>query len=211
MAVMPAIEHPGAVTYPEGLISPSNEAPTANDARRSAHGLRQVVTIGAAGLCSVDPKRVCRLNRGSSVRWNRGGHHRNDKQHQADGDEHDRIVQIADRPLGYNLVKPHAQGETSEESRDDGQDRRLYRSAYDAPATGTERHTDAKFFESARHRVRHDTVEPDYCEHQRKHREAEQQQRHEPLTGPARACQRAFGCVDAYGLIGIDGTHGFPN
>jgi hypothetical protein len=33
----------------------------------------------AAGLCSVDPKRVCRLHRGRSVRWNRGGHHRNDK------------------------------------------------------------------------------------------------------------------------------------
>ena len=81
--------------------------------------------MSAAGLCSVDPKRVCWLNRGSSVRWNRGGHDRNDKQHQADGDEHDRIVQIADRPLGDNLVEPHAQGETREEARDDGEDRRL--------------------------------------------------------------------------------------
>jgi hypothetical protein len=73
---------------------------------------------------------------------------------QADGDEHDRIVQIADRTLGDNLVEPHAQCETSEEARDDGQDRRLHRSVDDAPATGTERHTDATFFESARHRVR---------------------------------------------------------
>ena len=73
---------------------------------------------GAAGLCSVDPKRVCRRIRGSSVRWNRGGDHRRDKQHHADGDEHDRIVQIADRPLGDNLVKPDAQCETSEEARD---------------------------------------------------------------------------------------------
>ena len=35
--------------------------------------------LRAAGLCSVGPKRVCRLNRGRSVRWNRGGHHRSDK------------------------------------------------------------------------------------------------------------------------------------
>src|SRR5205814_1379078 len=113
---------------------------------------------------SVDPKRVCRLNRGSSVRWNRGGHHRHDKQHQADGDEHDRIVQIADRPPGDNLVEPHAQCETSEEARDDGQDRPQHRGVDDAPATGTERQTDAKFLEPARHGVRHDTVEPDDCE-----------------------------------------------
>ena len=90
---------------------------------RSKHGQQGGGCLGAAGLCSVDPKRVDRLNRGSSVRWNRGGHHRSDKQHQADGDEHDRIVQIADRPLSYNLVEPHAQCETSEEARADGQDR----------------------------------------------------------------------------------------
>ena len=80
------------------------------DERERAHNISrpraQYQTLGrlpGAGLCSVDPKRVCRLNRGSSVRWNRGGHHRHDKQHQADGDEHDWIIQI-DRPLGHNLV-----------------------------------------------------------------------------------------------------------
>ena len=31
------------------------------------------------------------------------------------------------------------------------------------------------------------------------------------MARTARTCQRAFGCVDADGLIGIDGTHGFPN
>jgi hypothetical protein len=41
---------------------------------------------------SVDSKRVDRLNRGSSVRWNRGGYHRSDKEHKADGDEHDWIL-----------------------------------------------------------------------------------------------------------------------
>jgi hypothetical protein len=41
---------------------------------------------------SVDPKRVDRLNRGSSIGWNSGGHHRRNKQHQADGDEDDGIA-----------------------------------------------------------------------------------------------------------------------
>src|SRR2546423_1552803 len=80
--------------------------------------------------------------------------------------------------------RPQAEWKAGEEARDDGQARRLYRRVYDAPATGTERRTDAKFLEPARHGVRHDTVEPDDCEHQRKHREGQQQQRHEPLTGP---------------------------
>ena len=146
------------------------------------------------------------------MRWNRGGHHRRDTQHQADGAEHDRIIQIADRPLRYNFVEAHAQCETSEEARDDGQDRRLHRSVYDVPATGTERHTDAKFLEPARHRVRHDTVKPDDCERQSKHGEAEQQQRHEPLTGPTRACQLVFRCAyPVHWLIWIDGTHRLPN
>ena len=123
---------------------------------------------------SVDPKRVDRLNRGSSVRWNRGGHHRHDKQHQADGDEHGRIIQVADRPRGDNLVEPHAQWQTSEQTCDDGQDRRLHRSVYDAPTIGTSAMR-MPTFEPARNRVRHDTVEPDDCEHQRKSPEFEQQ------------------------------------
>jgi hypothetical protein len=41
---------------------------------------------------SVDPKRVDRLNRDSWIRWNSGGHHRRNKQHQADGDEDDGIA-----------------------------------------------------------------------------------------------------------------------
>ena len=92
-------------------------------------------SIGATAFASVDPKRVCRLNRGRSVRWDRGGYRRDDRQQQADGAEHDRIIQIADRPLSYNLVQRDAQGETSDEARGDGQDRRLHRSANDAPAT----------------------------------------------------------------------------
>src|SRR4051794_2150283 len=70
--------------------------------RGSLRQLRSTESSLESRWRSVDPKRVCRLNRGGSVRWNRGGHHRHHEQHQADGDEHDRIVQISDRPLGNN-------------------------------------------------------------------------------------------------------------
>jgi hypothetical protein len=84
------------------------------------------------GPCSVGPKRGCRLNRGRSVRWKHRGHHRREAEHQADGDEDNRIVQIADRPLRDNLVEPHGQCETRDEARDDDHDRRLHRSFHDA-------------------------------------------------------------------------------
>ena len=58
------------------------------------------------------------------------------------------------------------------------------RSVDDAAAVGTERDPDAEFLEPARHRVRHDAVEPDDGEHQRTGCETLQQQRHEPLPGP---------------------------
>ena len=105
----------------------------------------------------------------------------------------DRIVQSADRPPGRQPCSaPQVNARRSEKACDYGQDRRLHRSVDDAPATGTERHPDAEFFEPARHQSPDDTVEPDDCEHQRKNRKAEQKQRHEPLPGPTRVRKRVF-------------------
>ena len=61
-------------------------APTANPVESAyplAHAIGVGLSCGAEGLCSVRPKRVCRLNRGSSVRGDHGGHHR--QRHTAPG------------------------------------------------------------------------------------------------------------------------------